>query len=50
LVTAARYVVESAPPEVPDASRDQLRQLLAAYDRQLRRLDSRSSNRPASSD
>jgi len=50
LVTAARYVVESAPPEVPDASRDQLRQLLAAYDRQLRRLDSWSSNRPASSD
>jgi hypothetical protein len=35
---------------VPDASRDQLRQLLAAYDRQLRRLDGRSSNRPASND
>jgi AhpD family alkylhydroperoxidase len=50
LITAARYVVESAPPEVPDASRDQLRQLLAAYDRQLRRLDGRSSNRPASND
>lgn len=39
LMAAARYVVESAPSEVPDAAREQLRELLADYDQALRRLD-----------
>jgi hypothetical protein len=38
LMAAARYVVDSAPSEVPDAARDQLRGLLADYDEGLRRL------------
>lgn len=38
LMAAARYVVESAPSEVPDAAREQLRGLLADYDEGLRRL------------
>jgi hypothetical protein len=38
LMAAARYVVDSAPSEVPDAAREQLRGLLADYDEGLRRL------------
>jgi hypothetical protein len=38
LIAAARYVTSSAPPEVPAESLDQLRQLLADYDQQLRDL------------
>jgi hypothetical protein len=38
LMAAVRYVVDSAPPEVPDAAREQLRGLLADYDEGLRRL------------
>ncbi|WP_035841587.1 hypothetical protein [Kitasatospora azatica] len=38
LVAAARYVVESAPADVPAESLDQLRQLLGDYDQQLRDL------------
>ena len=38
LVAAVRYVVDSAPAEVPDAAREQLRGLLADYDEGLRRL------------
>lgn len=38
LMAAARYVVDSAPPEVPDGAREQLRGLLADYDEGLRRL------------
>ncbi|MCT9093826.1 hypothetical protein N4G70_33935 [Streptomyces sp. ASQP_92] len=37
-VAAARYLVETAPGDVPQESLDQLRQLLAGYDQQLRRL------------
>ena len=38
LVTAARYVVDASPAEVPDAARDQLRGLLAKYDTEIHRL------------
>lgn len=38
LMAAARYVVDSAPSEVPDPAREQLRALLADYDDGLRRL------------
>ncbi|MEU9305566.1 hypothetical protein [Streptomyces sp. NPDC048269] len=38
LVTAARYVVESAPADVPAESLDHLRQLLDDYDRQVQDL------------
>ena len=38
LMAAARYVVESAPGDVPDGARDQLRDVLTDYDAQLRRL------------
>jgi len=38
LMAAARYVVESAPADVPDAARDQLRDVLTDYDAKLRRL------------
>lgn len=38
LVTAARYVVDRAPDDVPAESLDELRQLLADYDEQLRGL------------
>ncbi|MFE0463241.1 hypothetical protein ACFW1A_28715 [Kitasatospora sp. NPDC058965] len=40
LVAAARYVVESAPPDVPAESLDLLGQVLADYDQQLRALPS----------
>ncbi|MDX6345455.1 MAG: hypothetical protein QOF84_245 [Streptomyces sp.] len=36
LIAAARFVTESAPPDVPAESLDQLRQLLAEYDQQIR--------------
>jgi hypothetical protein len=39
LMAAARYVVDSAPSDVPDAAREQLRGLLADYDEGLCRLD-----------
>ena len=38
LVAAARYVVESAPAEVPAEAVDQLNRLLADYDQQVRNL------------
>jgi hypothetical protein len=38
LTAAARYVVETAPQEVPEAARGQLRELLAEYDAKLRAL------------
>lgn len=38
LMAAARYVVDSAPSEVPESAREQLRGLLADYDEGLRRL------------
>ena len=38
LMAAVRYVVDSAPPEVPDAAREQLRGLLTDYDDGLQRL------------
>ena len=38
LMAAVRYVVDSAPPEVPDAAREQLRALLTDYDDGLQRL------------
>ncbi|AXK32862.1 hypothetical protein DVA86_09575 [Streptomyces armeniacus] len=38
LVTAARYVVDRAPADVPVESLDELRHLLADYDDQLRDL------------
>lgn len=38
LVAAARYVVESAPADVPAESLEQLRHLLADYDRQVQNL------------
>jgi hypothetical protein len=38
LMAAVRYVVDSAPSEVPDAAREQLRELLADYDEGLSRL------------
>jgi hypothetical protein len=38
LMAAVRYVVESAPGDVPDSARDQLRRLLTDYDEGLRKL------------
>lgn len=38
LMAAVRYVVDSAPSEVPDAAHEQLRGLLADYDEGLHRL------------
>jgi hypothetical protein len=38
LMAAVRYVVDSAPSEVPDAAREQMRGLLADYDEGLHRL------------
>ncbi|MET7575656.1 hypothetical protein ABZT04_45555 [Streptomyces sp. NPDC005492] len=38
LVAAARYLVETAPKDVPAESLEQLSQLLAGYDQQLRKL------------
>ncbi|WP_152627175.1 hypothetical protein [Streptacidiphilus melanogenes] len=38
LVAAARYVVDSAPAEVPQEGLDQLSRLLADYDQQVREL------------
>ncbi|MFE9651251.1 hypothetical protein ACFYO0_45685 [Streptomyces sp. NPDC006365] len=34
LVAAARYVAESAPPDIPEQALDQLRQVLRDYDTQ----------------
>ena len=38
LMAAVRYVVDSAPSEVPDAAREQLHGMLADYDEGLSRL------------
>ena len=38
LMAAVRYVVDSAPAEVPDTAREQLCGLLADYNEGLRRL------------
>ncbi|WP_338895649.1 hypothetical protein WBG99_07925 [Streptomyces sp. TG1A-60] len=38
LVAAARYVAESAPPDIPEESLEQLRHVLSDYDTQARRL------------
>lgn len=38
LVSAARLVAESAPPEMPPEALDQLRQVLRDYDAQARQL------------
>lgn len=38
LVTAARYVAESPPAEIPAEAVDQLHHLLAEYDQQVRDL------------
>lgn len=38
LMAAVRYVVDSAPAEVPDTAREQLRGLLADYNESLRQL------------
>ncbi|WP_432247490.1 hypothetical protein ACRAR1_05580 [Streptomyces sanyensis] len=38
LVAAARYVAESAPPDLPEESLEQLTQVLGDYDTQTRRL------------
>lgn len=38
LVAAARYVVESAPPDIPEESLEQLRAVLSGYDDQARHL------------
>lgn len=40
LIAAARWVMEGANGELPEESRDQLRQVLASYDQEIRRLDS----------
>lgn len=37
LVAAARFVTESAPPDVPEQALEQLRQLLSDYDAQTAR-------------
>jgi hypothetical protein len=39
LIAAARYVVEAAPADIPAESLDQLNELLAGYDAQVRGLD-----------
>ncbi|MEV0530949.1 hypothetical protein [Kitasatospora sp. NPDC050463] len=38
LAAAARYVVETAPTDIPAESLDQLKQLLSEYDEQVRNL------------
>lgn len=38
LISAARYVVASAPGELPEESRRQLTAVLDSYDNQVRRL------------
>ena len=38
LVAAARYVAESAPPDIPEESLEQLRHVLSDYDTQARHL------------
>ncbi|MFE0579704.1 MULTISPECIES: hypothetical protein [unclassified Streptomyces] len=38
LVAAARFVAESAPPDIPEESLRQLRHILRDYDAQARRL------------
>ncbi|MCM1972399.1 MULTISPECIES: hypothetical protein [Streptomyces] len=38
LVAAARFVAESAPPDIPEESLEQLRHVLSDYDIQARRL------------
>lgn len=38
LVAAARFVVRTAPSEIPAESLDELRRLLADYDQQVREL------------
>jgi Tfp pilus assembly protein PilN len=38
LVAAARYVVESAPAEIPTEALDQLNHLLTQYDQQVHNL------------
>lgn len=37
LVAAARFVIESAPPDIPEQALEQLRQLLSDYDTQTAR-------------
>ncbi|MBB1254146.1 hypothetical protein [Streptomyces alkaliterrae] len=41
LVAAARHVSEHTPDELPEEALDQLRQVLAEYDEQARRLHGR---------
>lgn len=41
LVAAARYVVESAPTEIPAEALEQLNHLLADYEQQVRTLGTR---------
>ncbi|WP_438297273.1 hypothetical protein [Streptomyces sp. HUAS TT7] len=38
LIAAARYVVESAPAEIPTEALDQLNHLLTEYEHQVRNL------------
>ncbi|MGW6563914.1 hypothetical protein [Streptomyces sp. NPDC054975] len=38
LVAAARFVAESAPPDIPEESLEQLRHILSDYDTQARHL------------
>ncbi|WP_282695948.1 hypothetical protein [Streptomyces sp. CC208A] len=38
LVAAARYVAESAPPDIPEESLEQLKRVLGDYDIRARRL------------
>jgi hypothetical protein len=38
LVAAARFVAESAPPDIPKEALEQLRQVLHEYDAQAQRL------------
>jgi hypothetical protein len=38
LVAAARYVAESAPPDMPEEALEQLRRILGDYDTQALRL------------
>lgn len=38
LVAAARYVAESAPPDIPEESLEQLKHVLSDYDAQARHL------------
>lgn len=51
LMAAVRYVVESAPAEVPKAAQEQLQSLLDDYNEQLRQLNSTETPRqPEASD